>query len=302
MADDDKYKIFISWSGDLAKQVANQIHGLLPKLIDGVNPWMSANDIQPGDRSMSEIAEQLDTTSFGIILVTRANQWAPWLNFEAGALSKRFGTGNDSRVIPLLVDMDSPAEIDGPLTQFQVEVLNRDGMAKVVTLIATECGASVENVKERLDWQWEGFEGAVRAAIDKQKDPGHQPTHRDQNEMVEETLELVRGLSRSMRRLTNSSVSSLDDPDLSRLELRRGLREGTRRARVEHATRLARLPDDLELVEWLTKAGEGNPTLRSEVLDLLVADAEAAVRARGETESPGEAQQRTRLNDWELDR
>ena len=38
--------------------------------------------------AFSEIAKALDETKFGVFCVTPENQGEPWLNFEAGALSK----------------------------------------------------------------------------------------------------------------------------------------------------------------------------------------------------------------------
>jgi hypothetical protein len=117
---EDKRKIFISWSGDLAREVTLVLHGWLPEMFDGIKPWMSAEDIDAGARGLEEIGEQLDSTSFGIIVVTQANQNAPWLNFEAGALSKRFGPRDArTRVAPLLVDLSSAGQIVGPIKQFQ---------------------------------------------------------------------------------------------------------------------------------------------------------------------------------------
>ena len=47
--------------------------------------------------------------------VTRENYLTPWINFEAGALSKAFG---HARVVPRLLDMPI-SDLTGPLVQFQ---------------------------------------------------------------------------------------------------------------------------------------------------------------------------------------
>lgn len=110
--------IFISWSGTLSKEVALALRELLGHCSDQFKPWMSDRDIDSGARGMDEIATQLAETQVGISVVTAHNETAPWLNFEAGALSKQ--VGDKARVIPLLVGVKLANLQPGPLIpQFQ---------------------------------------------------------------------------------------------------------------------------------------------------------------------------------------
>ena len=63
---------------------------------------MSDDEIRSGARWSDVLAKSLDETNYGIICVTRENQHAPWLVFEAGALAKRLDSG---RVVPLCIDL-----------------------------------------------------------------------------------------------------------------------------------------------------------------------------------------------------
>jgi hypothetical protein len=76
------------------------LRGWLPSVLQAVKPWVSAHDIAKGERGYAEIAQSLEKCSFGILCVTAENQQKPWLNFEAGALSKQV---DSSRVAPLLL-------------------------------------------------------------------------------------------------------------------------------------------------------------------------------------------------------
>jgi hypothetical protein len=49
---------------------------------------MSEHDIDKGTRGLPAIAQQLEETQFGLICLTPESMNAPWLLFEAGALSK----------------------------------------------------------------------------------------------------------------------------------------------------------------------------------------------------------------------
>src|SRR5947209_2821697 len=82
-------KVFISWSGERSKAVAEALRYWLPKVIQAIEPWMSADDIEKGTRWRSGIADELEQSSVGIICVTRENLDSTWIHFEDGALSKQ---------------------------------------------------------------------------------------------------------------------------------------------------------------------------------------------------------------------
>lgn len=131
----DNYNVFISWSGDLAKAVAFVWNDLLRAAFDIVDPFMSEAGIGAGERGLDKIATNLADTSFGIVVVTQENENSPWINFEAGALSKHF---NDAgvRVAPSLVDFEHKSDLEGPLKQFQGGLLDRDGIEFILVELA----------------------------------------------------------------------------------------------------------------------------------------------------------------------
>src|SRR5579875_159793 len=108
--------VFISWSGERSKYVAEALRGWLKQVIQAVKPWLSSEDILAGARWNVEIANRLSATKFGIICVTPENLDSNWLVFEAGALAKTI----DDRtfVCPFLIDMDE-INPQHPLSQFQ---------------------------------------------------------------------------------------------------------------------------------------------------------------------------------------
>ncbi|WP_257721520.1 hypothetical protein [Chryseobacterium sp. IHB B 17019] len=42
--------IFISWSGDTSKQIAEELKNWLPLVIQSANPFYTPSDIEPGQR------------------------------------------------------------------------------------------------------------------------------------------------------------------------------------------------------------------------------------------------------------
>ena len=55
---DGNMNVFLSWSGDASRALAEILHGLLPTALPLVKPWMSS-DIPKGARQDAEIAKNL---------------------------------------------------------------------------------------------------------------------------------------------------------------------------------------------------------------------------------------------------
>ena len=68
MAIEQDLKIFISWSGDLAREITKVLRDWLPKMFDHIDPWASDVDIDAGMRGLDVVADRLDDSAFGIIV------------------------------------------------------------------------------------------------------------------------------------------------------------------------------------------------------------------------------------------
>ncbi|MEU6936313.1 toll/interleukin-1 receptor domain-containing protein [Streptomyces rubiginosohelvolus] len=145
-------QIFISWSGDASKECAEALRDWLPLMKQTITPFVSSQDISKGERGLAKIASQLQECSFGIVCVTRENQAAPWINFEAGALSRELG---ESALIPFLLDMPIK-DLSGPLSQFQAtDSTSKDDVWAMVKAINEKSEISVE--QERLRKTFDAF-------------------------------------------------------------------------------------------------------------------------------------------------
>ena len=90
-------KVFLSLSGHKSHQVALVLRDWLPSVIQSLTPYVSSEDIDKGARWSTDIAKELEDSTFGILCVTKDNLEAPWLLFEAGALSKMMKVCRNTR-------------------------------------------------------------------------------------------------------------------------------------------------------------------------------------------------------------
>lgn len=126
-------RIFISWSGERSGKVAAALQQWIPKVIQAARPWISSGSIDPGARWSIEIGQALEENQFGVLCLTPENLTAPWILFEAGALSKAV---SQARVIPYLLNFDA-RELQGPLAQFQAIQADRSGTLQLVSALNT---------------------------------------------------------------------------------------------------------------------------------------------------------------------
>lgn len=187
-------KIFISWSGDRSHALAEALRTWLPLVLHYAKPWFSTSDIKSGNRWGIEIAKELQDTNFGILCVTKDNIDAPWLLFEAGALAKSI---DDGCVIPLLLDLEK-SDLSGPLTQFQAEKTDNDGMKRLIDSLNKAAPSAVpeETLQPLFGALWASFDAKL-SEIPSSGAP--QKKSRPQPEILEELVTSVRSVEMRVR-------------------------------------------------------------------------------------------------------
>jgi hypothetical protein len=196
-------KVFISWSGERSRKLAEFLAGWLKKLPLAIEPWVSKDAIDPGTRWGKELAEALEGTSFGILCITPENQREPWISFEAGALSK---TIEKSYVIPYLIGMQL-SELEQPLKQFQSIEANEEDTWKLIETIHRASGdktRTINDLEEAFKMWWpklsEQIEDVKGMKILENKEPTL-PTTSDIQNSLDKVLTLLESLSSRFTKL-----------------------------------------------------------------------------------------------------
>lgn len=178
-------KIFLSWSGNRGRALAEALRDWLP-LIHGVEPWLST-EMERGVRWGAELESGLKESRAGVVCLTKDSLTSPWLLFEAGAISKAI---EKTLVCPYLLDVE-PGELPGPLQQFQTTRAEKDETRKLVHSINRMLGERARpegTVDKTFEHLWPVLEAALKAI------PAHGPGRKIEQVMLddERTKQVVR--------------------------------------------------------------------------------------------------------------
>jgi hypothetical protein len=201
-------RVFISWSGEPSRSVAQALRDWLPMVVQHVEPWMSDEDIDSGGRWNDQVAAELEKADYGIICLTASNLERPWLLFEAGALAKRFGA---ARVVPLLIDL-KPADVRMPLASFQGRPLTPDGMFRLVKDMneLREPPLPSQQLDQLFSGMWPTLQAKVGEAKAAMPPVANGKVSRETGDVMAELVDTVRRIERRMDTLPDSASTRLN--------------------------------------------------------------------------------------------
>jgi hypothetical protein len=204
--------IFISWSGSLSKKISETIREWIPCVVQAAKPYYTPDDIAKGQRWSTEIATKLELAQIGIFILTPENIKAPWIMFEAGAISKNIGSAS---VCPILFNV-SPTDIQGPLLQFQCVTYSQSEFYKLIQAInqklADKC-LDDSTLRNSFNKWWPELEEKIAAILlssteDSSANSESPSSKRSERDILEEILKLSRRTAFSHARAPeeNSSI------------------------------------------------------------------------------------------------
>ena len=230
-------KVFLSWSGEKSHKVALVFRDWFPSVIQSLEPYVSSEDIDKGTRWSTDIAKELENSSFGILCVTKENLTAPWLTFEAGALSK---TMDKAFVSPFLFDIKR-SEVDGPILQFQSTIFNQEDVFKLVKTLNKASGEdqlSDTMLDKAFNVWWPTLEKELSKLTELQDVEDTDETNvvnSESSQILEEILDLSRLNQKLLRSPDSDTSNTLAEMSemlksvLSRLERERKMHPRKRR-------------------------------------------------------------------------
>jgi hypothetical protein len=261
-------RIFASWSGERSKTAAMGLKSLLEDVFPEAVQVFISDHINPGELWGRRLGVELEQCEFGVLCLTLENFQAPWLLFEAGAISKKFGT---ARVVPYLIDELPPASNSSPLAQFQHVQADREGTYRLVESINEnrETPKPTDKLERSFERWWPDLEQTL---VSLRISGRAQPVIRSDRELLENILQRVealwqaRGKSQSLAtdlpRAELLHLLNLRDQPTTAYARRHTLQKELRHLRdlgfIKNKQPIAALPENFQLNQCfeLTDAGK----------------------------------------------
>jgi hypothetical protein len=140
----------------------------------------------------------------GIICLTSENLNAEWILFEAGAMAKIL---DETPVCTFLLDV-KPTDVRSPLAEFEATKADKEDTRRLVQTINNALGSDALSEKQldsTFDKWWTELEEMLNEIP-----PAQTPAvRRSPDDMLEEVLELLRGLTRAERLASDPRVIEL---------------------------------------------------------------------------------------------
>ena len=211
-------KVFISWSGKISHKVAIVLRDWLPSVIQLLEPYVSSEDIDKGARGLADISEELEHSSFGLLCVTKDNIHAPWLNFEAGALSRSVEKG---RVAPFLFDVEVSEITESPLLQFQATTFDKADIKRLVHSLNKAGGDTLllreDLLNDAFDTLWSRLEARLNEIkVSEPEAKKDTDTSLQTVQQIEEVKDLVKEMKKELLEKLNAQLASQNPDEATR--------------------------------------------------------------------------------------
>ncbi len=133
-------------------------------------------------------------------MVTKTNYIAPWITYEAGALSKTV----QSRVIPVLCKMNILDIANTPLSQFSCALVSKDEFSAVAAAINAKCQKPIEEnrIQRTFEKWWPEFETEYKQiAFHKEEHAGKPKDGKNETQRLDKIENVLEDVVRSLRRI-----------------------------------------------------------------------------------------------------
>jgi hypothetical protein len=190
-------KIFLSQSGTLSNKIAHILRKELPGFIHAVKPFVSDLDIPSGNEWFARLMEELANTQVCIICLTKTNLAAPWIHFEAGAITQTSDTVKPS-INTFLIDVP-PTDIKLPLNSYQFTRFTKSDFFQLIKTINNRLESDRqlpdELLKESFDAKWPTLNQKISEALRETTDVSYD---RDPEFYLEKILTLTTSINEAL--------------------------------------------------------------------------------------------------------
>jgi len=152
-------KLFIAYSGETAKRLAEEIRKWLPGMLPGLQPYFAKTDIKKGSDWRDAIGKAATKAGATMLCLTQEGMNRPWINYEAGL---------SARVFPVLFGDAAGGGPSGPLEAFQATMFEKDDMLRLMhdlNGLTPKSGRTSSELERHFKSSWPKLEQAVSRII-----------------------------------------------------------------------------------------------------------------------------------------
>lgn len=169
--------IFLSWSEEAGRQIAEALREMLPVILPGSNPFISTTDIETGSQWRESLDKKLRETSYGMFILTPENttKISEWMAYEAGAITTK---DKEIHACTLLFEVQ-PTSMPKYLLDFQFSSFKEAEWKKLLRQIFDELQHDTTEVSTKnhksdsfetmFRWFWNDFDDKVKSILKESK-------------------------------------------------------------------------------------------------------------------------------------
>lgn len=181
-------KVFLSWSGERSRMIAEAFKDWLPLMLQALEPWIST-DIEKGGVWDKNIQEALNNSRVCIICLTKENLNSVYIHYEAGAIANL----PDGSAKTFLYNIKN-SDVKQPLARFQSTLYNKNDVFKLIVGLNDvlkqheETHVSDAMIEKIFELNWPSF----RQILDTIPKADTHAEKRSADDKLDEILNLVR--------------------------------------------------------------------------------------------------------------
>lgn len=265
-------KVFISWSGAASRELGVALQEWFPKVLQAVDPFISAKDIDKGANWSSILMTELEDSGFGVVCLAPDNLLSPWLHFEAGTMVKSV----QSRVCPVLLGVKK-SDVGAPMSQLQLTSID---IADIHLLMISMNKAAREpltesRLKESVEMWWPELEARIKSISLPNSTSDQSKTNVEPDKPESNSLEFLNELLTRVRDIDDRLSDISRNPVIGSVRVAEEKRASMRQ-RQNAATFLKELlwKFGFQTIDWRASQSEMRFILEGELPDVLPSELE----------------------------
>ncbi|GEM_PF-3770660 len=210
MAPNSRITVFISFSGLRSRKIAELLAELIANHLSRLRVFLYGPE--SGSRHLEDLGGELDVLSYAILCLTPENMHAPWIHFEAGAISKHRAS---ARIVPLTFSL-APEALHMPLAQFGARSAAPTDITQLLVDMARDFGQEQPDpVAVEADWQTMLVQNAPElrepSELVDENNPIHNRIRKYCRTVSSRSTSLRRYLAREILKRTHDALKELGD-------------------------------------------------------------------------------------------